>query len=139
MMNATRWALHARCDTDFGRAVSKLCVLLWHRALLDDKNFMHPGTCRYLRKISFLQLYFDGRFFCEYKHRAPVEMVTHLVMDGDVSLQQSDRSAAGDEMLVDTLTRSLAQLLCLPASGYNLVRSTSQHRSLTEEPCDTLN
>lgn len=68
-----------------------------------------------------MQIFFDGKQFCEYKHRAPVEMVTHLIVDGDVSLQQERSNVDDGGIQVDTIMKSFMQLLCIPNKGYNLV------------------
>ena len=68
------------------------------------------------------QISFDGKQFCEYKHRAPVEVVTHLVVDGDVSLQQGRPNSDDDGgIMVDTIIKTFMHLLNLPSKGYNLV------------------
>jgi len=30
---------------------------------------------------------FNGQHYCEYRHRIPKERITHLVVDGDMQLQ----------------------------------------------------
>ena len=65
---------------------------------------------------------FDGKQFCEYKHRAPVEIVTHLIVDGDVSLQQGRPDSDEDGGIqVDTMIKNFMHLMCIPSRGYNLV------------------
>ena len=73
-------------------------------------------------KTKTFQILFDGKQFCEYKHRAPVEMVTHLIVDGDVSLQQGRPNADEDGGIqVDTMIKNFMHLMCIPSRGYNLV------------------
>ena len=49
-------------------------------------------------------------------------MVTHLIVDGDVSLQQGRPNADEDGGIqVDTMIKNFMHLMCIPSRGYNLV------------------
>ena len=49
--------------------------------------------------------------------------MSHLIVDGDVSLQQSRPNGECDGgIMVDTIIKTFMHLLSLPSKGYNLVR-----------------
>ncbi len=84
-------------------------------------------SCIVYPALFILQIALNGKPFAEYKHRAPVAMVTHLVIDGDVTLRQSRKDPPNDDTIsqsgfdMDTVIRSFTQLFNIPPRDYNLV------------------
>lgn len=60
-----------------------------------SKSSLLPASCFYLPKVMgaysdltpALQVVVNGTPFHEFKHRIPLQMVTHLHVDGDLTLQ----------------------------------------------------